>query len=228
MPHNEQDRVTVIIPAYNEETRIGNTIESLRKMTTRVAIVVVDDGSTDRTVQVAQQYADQVLQMPKNGGKGKALNFAWKQVDSDVFLFVDADLESTANLTEALLPPVLNHEAHMTIAAFPPAQRKGGFGFVKRLATNGILSMTGQYFQSPISGQRAIRKELLEKIGGLSEGWGIEVALTIDALRNGFKVKEVIIPLRHRETGRDLQGFIHRGKQFVQIWTTLSHKRRVK
>ncbi len=225
---NNNDRITVIIPAFNEATRIGKTIQSLREIPYDLHIVVVNDGSTDETTSIARTYADDVIEMPRNGGKGKALNYAWRQLEGNLFLFVDADLEYSANLIEALLPPILDGNADMTIAAFPPALKKGGFGLVKGLATNGIRKMTGQHFHSPISGQRAIRREVLESIGGLSEGWGIEVALTIDALRKGFRVEEVMIALHHRETGRDLQGFIHRGKQFVQIANTLFSKWRIR
>lgn len=220
----EQIKITAIIPAYNEEARLPGTIAALRKFSFPLQIVVVDDGSTDRTVTIAKELADEVLVTGKNQGKGYAVDLAWRQVPGEILLFVDADLEDSAERLEALIPPLIENTADMTIAAFPPASKRGGFGLVKGLARNGIKCLTGQTFASPLSGQRGIRRTLLEAIGGFPKGWGIEAALTIDALRKGFRIQEVFIQLTHREMGRGFKGFMHRGEQLLQISQTLFKK----
>lgn len=217
---NRPPQITAIIPAYNEAQRLPHTIQALRQIPYELTIAVVDDGSQDDTVSIAQKLADTVLVTGKNQGKGFAVNLGWQNVTGDIFLFVDADLEDSAKLLGDLIPPVLNGETDMAIAAFPPATKKGGFGLVKKFATSSIKHLTGKHFVSPLSGQRCIRKEVLERIGGFPKGWGLEVALTIDALRNGFRVQEVFIPLTHREMGRGIKGFIHRGKQLLHISKT--------
>ncbi len=70
---------------------------------------------------------------------------------------------------------------------------------------------------APMSGQRAITRKLLQSIGGFETRFGVETALTIDALRKGYRVVEIPLPLQHRATGRDLRGFLHRGRQFWDI-----------
>jgi hypothetical protein len=112
-------------------------------------------------------------------------------------------------------------EADMTIARFPPARKKGGFGFVKALARWGVYIYTGKNINCSLSGQRAFRREVMECIGNISPGFGVEVGLTIDALKKGFSVMEVDVDMTHRETGRDLGGFAHRIRQFFNILQVL-------
>ena len=92
-----------------------------------------------------------------------------------------------------------------------------GFGMAKFVARGGIKLLTGKGFNSPLSGQRAVRRQVLENCGGFAQGFGCEIALTVCALRHGYKVVEVDVPMTHRATGRTLSGFIHRGRQFLAI-----------
>lgn len=191
----------------------------------RIELIVVDDGSRDGTFAVAQQAADVVLRHDHRRGKGEALRTGWQAARGDVLLFADADLGESAVHLARLLEPIVAGQADMTIARFPVgADRPAGFGLVKRLAASGIRRLCGYEAAAPLSGQRAVRRELLERIGPLTSGFGIEVGLTIDAIRRGFKVQEVELPLKHRETGRDWRGFVHRGRQFLSVLRTIALK----
>lgn len=223
--------ITVVIPAWNESERIGCTLQHLRKLhRTEGAvfheIIVVDDGSSDDSWRKADRFADRVIRHSRRRGKGAALETGWRAAKGEVLVFLDADLGETAAHAGVLVDPVLAGEADMTIAKLPPAQRRGGFGLVKGLAVGGIYHLSGCGFrpEAPLSGQRAVRREVLESIGGLAQGFGIEVGLTIDALRRGFRVMEVEVPFRHRETGRNFSGFVHRGRQFWWVGMTLLHR----
>ncbi|MFD1395146.1 glycosyltransferase family 2 protein [Kroppenstedtia eburnea] len=213
--------VSAIIPAFDEEERIERTLRALQQVREVDEIIVVDDGSRDQTAQKAEPLADRVIRLPQNGGKGAALSKGFDVAAGTVFLFVDADLEGHARLCGALVGPVLKGEADMTIASFPAARRKGGFGLVKKLARYGVRRLTGTNVEAALSGQRAVTRELVESLGAVSDGFGIEVGMTVGALRNGFTLKEIPLPLSHRETGRDWRGFVHRGKQFAAILGTL-------
>ena len=211
-------RVAVLIPAYNEEERIAETVKAAVQMPGVDELVVIDDGSTDDTTSAAEAAGAKTIRLENNSGKGAALNAGVDQVDADIYLMIDGDLGSSASETHRLLEPVVAGHADMSIAIMQaPEGHKGGFGFVLRLSRWAIRKLGGAVVLAPISGQRAFRKELIEKIGGFESGFGVETAMTIDALRNGFRVVEVPLPLTHRVTGRNWAGFRHRGKQFRDI-----------
>lgn len=213
--------VSVIVPAYNEADRIGETLRALNGVFERSEIIVVDDGSEDETASIARRWADVVVREAHNRGKGHALDSGWRKARGDVVLFLDADLGNTAALAVDLIEPVMSDRCDMSIATFPPAERKGGVGLVRTLADQGVRRLTGRKITAPLSGQRAMRRNLLQQIPQLSRDFGIEVSLTVETLRNGFRVCEVPIAFKHRESGRDWEGFVHRGRQFVHISKTL-------
>lgn len=204
--------VGVVIPAWNEAARIRQTVLAASAIPGVTQVIVVDDGSTDNTAEIARQAGAHVLRLPTNQGKGQALREGIKQCRCDIILMLDADLEETALEAEALLKPVLNDETDMAIAQFPRG-KPAGFGIVRTLAQWGIRMFTGLNMQSPLSGQRAVRRIIFDRVT-LAPGWETEVALTIDAVRGGFRVQEVPVAFRHRSTGRNWAGFVHRGKQF--------------
>ncbi len=106
----------------------------------------------------------------------------------------------------------------MAIATFPPPAGKAGFGLVKNLARWGIGRLGGEFEASaPLSGQRALTRACLATVRPFSAGYGVEVGLTVRALRAGFRLVEVPTTMSHAATGRDLQGFIHRGRQLVHV-----------
>lgn len=222
--------VSIIVPAWNEERRIGATLEALHRIRGDAAaplwteLIVVDDGSTDKTADEASRWATVVIEHTRRLGKGAALRSGLTRASGDVVLFADADLEHSAVHLAGLLQPVLNGEADMAIARFSAPAARGGFGIVKRLAGGGIFKLTGLRFEAPLSGQRAVRSQLLRHVGQLPEGFGIEVGLTIDAARLGYRICEVPLPLRHRETGKSLSGFWHRGSQLLAVGKTMLYR----
>ncbi|SHH08532.1 glycosyltransferase family 2 protein [Tepidibacter thalassicus] len=212
--------VSIIIPAYNEEAKIKDTIEGIKDLSCINEIIVVDDGSSDNTFEIASSYeAVKTYKLDKNMGKGYALNYGLKiaMKNSDVIGFLDADLGKTSREVEKLIYPILNNECDVTIAKFPPAKKKGGFGFVKKLAKSGVKFLTGEELDSTLSGQRVFKKEVLKEFNEIPFGYGVEVGMTIDIINKGYKIKEVLVNMTHNETGRNLKGFIHRGKQFYHI-----------
>ncbi|MEW6447008.1 MAG: glycosyltransferase family 2 protein [Bacillota bacterium] len=214
-------RVSVIIPAYNEADRIADTVDGVRKIPEVTEIIVVDDASTDKTGDLAVKAGARVIRLPKNAGKGAALNTGVQAAEGDVIVLLDADLGKSAQEARSLILPVLNGEADMAVARFPSPATKGGFGLVRGLATRGIRFFTGLEVKAPLSGQRAMSKETLSAVLPFAEGYGVEVALTIKAARHGFRVAEIPLPMRHRETGRSISGFLHRGRQFRDVLLTL-------
>ncbi|MEF3308368.1 glycosyltransferase family 2 protein [Paenibacillus sp. GYB004] len=219
--------VSIVVPAWNEERSVGQTLQALHRMTRHDGsrlwdeLIVVDDGSSDRTAEEAAPWATTVIEHAVRLGKGAAMRTGWSNAAGDIILFADADLESSAEHLAGLLSPILNDEADMSIAAFSGTPRGGGFGIVRRIAGRGIFKLTGQQFAAPLSGQRAVRSEVLKRLERSPQGFGIEVGLTIDAARLGYRICEVPLPLSHRETGRTIRGFWHRGGQLAAIAKTM-------
>ncbi len=220
-------KITALIPAYNEEKRIFNTVNSLKKSKYINKILVIDDGSTDNTREIAMKTGVDVISSEGNIGKGNALNLGLKTIsyEEDIIVFIDADLENTAIEVDKLIAPILYENIDVTIARFKPALKKGGFGLVKKMAQKGVELFTGQVIDSCLSGQRAFKAEVLKNIKKIPSKFGVEIGMLIDILNKGYSVKEVDVDMKHRETGRDINGFIHRGRQFYQILYTLIYKR---
>ena len=223
--------ISIIIPAYNEEDKIKDTLESIKSIETINQIIVVDDGSSDKTTEEALQVQSEkikVFTLDKNKGKGFALNYGLKiaMENSDIIGFLDGDLGSSSSEVEKLITPIINNEADVIIAKFPPAKKKGGLGFVKGLAKQSVLDMTGEELDATLSGQRLFKKEVLQQFEEIPFGYGVEVGMTIDILKKGYKIKEVLVNMTHSETGRDLKGFIHRGKQYYHIKKVLRKKKK--
>ena len=212
-------RVTALVPALNEQGRVGATVEAIRTISGVDEIVVVDGGSDDGTASEALEAGARVLVAPSSvRGKGGALEGAIDRIEpADIYLLLDADLEVTAKAAEALLVAVKGGLADLAIGVLPRQEGHGGFRLVKRTASGLIRSLSGFRTREPLSGQRAVRGELLQAVRPLAPGFGIEVAMTIDAVRKGFRVLEIPVRMEHAVTGRDLEGFVHRGRQGVDL-----------
>jgi glycosyltransferase involved in cell wall biosynthesis len=221
--------VAVIIPAKNEQARIAATVRGARSIPGVDLVVVVDDGSTDTTAAVAHDAGAVVIQHARNRGKGAAMQSGAAAVDAmyqrqpgadhqRALLFLDGDLEDTAAKAVQLVGPVHDGSADMTIATLPPQRTAGGgHGLVVRLARTGIQRATGWEPTQPLSGQRCLTQEAFRAGLPLAHGFGVEVGLTIDLLRRGYRVREVEVPLQHRVTGADWRSQVHRGRQWLDV-----------
>lgn len=221
---NKKGRIVCVVPVYNEADLIINTIESLKKVACIDEIVVVNDGSSDNTLDVVNKLNISVIDLGKNYGKGYAMKKAIDTLDYDYIGFVDGDLGETSIQVESLILPVINGEADVSIAKFPDrntmTDTKGGFGIVKKFAKGGVYFFTKKEIDTSLSGQRVYKKEVVDKIDYIPNRYGIEVAMTIQTINNGFSIIEVPVTMEHRYSERNLKGFIHRGKQFRDILKT--------
>jgi glycosyltransferase involved in cell wall biosynthesis len=213
--------VVAVVPSHEEEQCIGETVRSLLSINEVDRVLVVDDDSGDHTVRSAMDAGARVVVNSSNLGKGSSLNRVLPNLDFEVLLLIDGDVGRSALEAVALLEPVLSRRADLAIAAFPPAEVKGGFGLVQGLARGGIERLTGTRMASPLSGQRALTREVYVATSPFEGGFGVEVGMTIDAIGSGFRVLEVETRMSHRETGRDIRGFLHRGMQFTDILRVL-------
>jgi hypothetical protein len=200
--------VAVLVAARDEAGRIGATVTSLRAAFPDAQVIVADDGSRDATAAEAEAAGAHVLRLPHRG-KGQALTLAERAAPPGALLLCDADLVGE-------LSPLVDAEADLAVAAFAERQG-GGFGLAKRTARTLVRALGGLETSEPLSGQRALSPEARAAVFPLAAGFGCEVRGTIDAARAGLRIGEVELPLRHRATGRDAGGFLHRGRQLLDL-----------
>jgi hypothetical protein len=196
----------ILVAARDEEGRIGRTVEALRAAFPGAEVIVADDGSRDGTIGEAEAAGARILELPRRG-KGQALTVAERLAPPGTLLLADADLAGD-------LRPLLQHEDDLVVGAFA-TRRGGGFGIATGLARQVIRVRTGFVACAPLSGQRLLRPRARAAAFPVAPGFGVETRMTIDVLHAAGTVHERVLPLEHRPTGRDLRGFVHRGRQLV-------------
>jgi glucosyl-3-phosphoglycerate synthase len=133
-----------------------------------------------------------------------------------IFVLCDGDLGESAGELAALARAVRAGDADVAVAAF--AQRVGGgFGLALAFARWAIRRRCGLATTAPISGQRALAAETLMDVLPFAHGFGMEIGMTIDAVRAGRRVVEIELDLSHRTSGRTLAGFGHRARQLADF-----------
>jgi len=215
----------VIVAARNEADRIGAGLDALAAAFSGAELWVADDASEDETAEVALAHGARVVSRGRPHGKGANVTAAAEAAldrpqDPDLVLVCDGDLGASAGALGPLVELVADGEADLAVAAFRH-RLGGGFGVALGFARWAIRSRCGYEAGAPISGQRAMRPEVLRAALPLARGYGMEVGMTIDAVRAGYRVVEVELELEHRATGRTLAGFVHRGRQlrdFARAW----------
>jgi len=214
------DPAAILVAARDEQGRVGATVGALRSRFPGVEVIVADDGSRDGTAAEAAAAGATVLRLPRRG-KGQALTAAERAAPPGPLLLCDADLRGDP-------APLLGSAADVAIAVFAE-QSGGGFGLAKGAARLLLRAATGLTLREPLSGQRALSAAGRAACFPLAAGFGCEAWGTAAAATAGLRVEEIELPLRHRATGRDLGGFLHRGWQLADLLlalgpTAVSHR----
>jgi glycosyltransferase involved in cell wall biosynthesis len=213
----------ILVAAHNEADRLAATLAALGRAFPGGHVVVADDGSTDDTAAVARAGGADVVSTGRDIGKGGAMTAAARTVldraaapDPPVVLVCDGDLGDSAEQLADLAAAVRDGRADLAVGAF--ARRVGGgLGAAVGFARWAIHRLCGLRLEAPISGQRAMRGEVLAVVVPFAPRFGMEIGMTVDAARAGFRVAEVPLDLEHRATGRTLRGFLHRGRQLADF-----------
>ncbi|HHT37312.1 MAG: glycosyltransferase family 2 protein [Candidatus Wallacebacter cryptica] len=201
-------KVAAIVPAYNEERTVGTVVSALLSSPLIDEIIVVSDGSQDRTAEAARKAGAKVLELEENVGKGGAMLAGTKNTDADVFLFIDADLVGLNKKHIAgLLGPIIHQRAEMTVGVFDHG----------RLATD-----LAQKITPFLSGQRAVTRSFFLQIPELENSrYGVEMALSRYARHQHARVETVPLPdlsqvMKEEKRGL-MRGFAQRLKMYWEI-----------
>jgi glycosyltransferase involved in cell wall biosynthesis len=223
-PDREQ-QLAVIVAARNEADRIGATVAALREAFPEASIWVADDASTDGTAELALAAGAQVVSRGKPHGKGANVTAAAEAMlsaepEPALVLLCDGDLGASAARLAPLVAAVEGRECDLAVAAF--ARRVGGgFGLALGFARWAIRRRCGAETEASISGQRALRVEALREAMPFAAGFGMEIGMTVDVVRAGYRLGEYELDLEHRATGRTAAGFRHRAVQlrdFLRVY----------
>jgi len=239
----------VIVAAHDEAERIGATLAALADAFPQARLWVADDGSRDATGAIARAAGATVVRSERVIGKGGAMSAAARaaldaraagrampepqpagaatrsaaasaSARAAVYVLCDGDLAQSARALGPLVEAVRDGRADMAVAVF--ARRVGGgFGVALGFARWAIRRRCGLVTTAPISGQRALGAGALGDVLPFAAGYGMEVAMTIDAVRAGARVVELELELSHRAGGRSPAAFAHRARQladFVRVY----------
>lgn len=210
------DELTILVAARDEEDRIGTTVTALREAFPGAEIVVADDGSRDGTPARAEEAGARVVRAPRRG-KGQALTLAERECRDGPLLLCDADIRGGLGpLLDRLQQSVASESVDVVVGVFT-RRIGGGLGIAKTASRTLIGLATGRRMREPLSGQRALSRRARATLFPVAAGFGVETRMTIDAVRAGLTVQEIELDLEHRATGRDLRGFLHRGRQLAEL-----------
>jgi glycosyltransferase involved in cell wall biosynthesis len=220
----------VIVAAHDEADRIGATLAALRRAFPGADLWVGDDASGDGTGETALAGGARVVSRGRPHGKGANVSAAAEAMlseapDLGLVLLCDGDLGESAARLGPLVDAVRSDECDLAVAAFS-RRVGGGFGVAVGFARWAIRRLCGAEAIAPLSGQRAMRAELLRGALPFAAGYGMEVGMTVDAVRAGFRLREYELDLEHRATGRTPRGFVHRGRQLLDISRAYLTRRR--
>lgn len=216
----------MIVTAYNEGDRLAATLAALADAFPGARVLVADDASADETGAVARAGGAEHVRAPRRLGKGGVASLAAERLTpGETLVLCDGDLGESARQLPRLVAAL--DGADLAVASF--ARRVGGgFGVALGFAGWAIRRRTGLGLDAPISGQRALRPEVVPAVTPFAPRFGMEIGMTIDAHRAGFRLVEVELDLAHRATGRTAAGFLHRARQlkdFARVYVSRRSRR---
>ena len=192
-------KITIGIPAYNEEKNIASIITKLKKITN--SIIVCDDGSSDMTSEISKNLGAVVISHKKNMGYGAAINSIFqksKEINSDLLVTFDADGQHRVEDIEKVIEPIKNNDADLVIGSRflnkkskVPNYRKIGIKVITQITNT---SMKKKLTDSQ-SGFRAYNKQVLLQISPSDIGMGISTEILIKSSSKGLRIMEVPITI---------------------------------
>ncbi len=221
------NKFSIVIPAHNEEENLPTLLSELKKLYKKCEIIVVDDGSTDKTSEIVRRFGVNLLKNKEKGGKGAALRKGFSNATNSIIVMMDADLSHRPEDIASLIKPLKNEKVGLVIGS----RGLGGseeYSFFKSIGNNVLTKICnfflGTQLYDALNGYKVFRKILS---GGLKcNGFEIEIELIANCIKNKYKIVEVPSVERERTHGKSkLNSLIDGWKFFKQIiieWKGLS------
>ena len=214
---SEEKKISIIIPAYNEQKSIQQLITQIKNCTSVDEIIVVDDGSTDQTEVLATEAGARVIKHPYNKGNGAAIKTGIREARGDILVFMDADGQHDASFINSLLEEMDTFD--MVVGA---RINKKGEAFHRNMANNlyNLFAsyITGKKILDLTSGFRAIRRHIaLKFVYLLPNSFSYPTTITLSLYKAGYNVKYITIENRNRSLGKSKIKIFRDGARFLLI-----------
>ncbi|WP_333674882.1 glycosyltransferase [Streptococcus parasuis] len=202
------EKIAVLLPAYNEEVTIVKVIEDFRRVLPHADIYVYDNNSKDKTNQLARE-AGAIVRFEPRQGKGNVVRSMFREIDADYYIMADADDTYPAAEVEALLQPLRDGLADMTIGdrlsngTYAEENKRGFHGFGNNLVRLLVNKLYKGNYNDIMTGYRGFNRLFVKNFPVLSPGFEIETELSIHALDKRFKLVEVPITYKDRPEGSE-------------------------
>ena len=202
------EKIAVLLPAYNEEVTIVKVIEDYRRVLPHADIYVYDNNSKDKTNQLARE-AGAIVRFEPRQGKGNVVRSMFREIDADYYIMADADDTYPAEEVEALLQPLRDGLADMTIGdrlsngTYAEENKRGFHGFGNNLVRLLVNKLYKGNYNDIMTGYRGFNRLFVKNFPVLSPGFEIETELSIHALDKRFKLVEVPITYKDRPEGSE-------------------------
>ena len=186
-------RIAVVLPCYNEEAAIADTVAGFRAALPGAAIYVYDNNSSDRTVEIARATGAEV-RTERQQGKGNVVRRMFADVDADVYIMADGDLTYDPKAAPAMVAMLLSEQLDMVVGTrqHEAAEAyRGGHVLGNRLFTGLLSSLFGRSFTDIFSGYRVFSRRFVKSFPVLSAGFEIETEISVHALELKMPVGEI-------------------------------------
>lgn len=197
-------RIALVLPCLNEEETIAKVIRDFRRELPQMDVYVFDNGSTDRSREIAIEEGAQLVRVP-NRGKGQVVRRMFEEVDADILVMVDSDDTYDATGLHRLIQPVADGEADMVVGSRLRNHSPGAFRTFHKSGNDLIVllinTIFGSHLTDILSGYRVMSRRFVKNIPLLRDGFEVETELTVYSLICGFVIKEIPLPYGDRPAG---------------------------
>jgi glycosyltransferase involved in cell wall biosynthesis len=199
----DSQRIAVILPCYNEEAAIAETVAGFRSALPAATIYVYDNNSRDRTVELAQA-AGAVVRSERQQGKGHVVRRMFADIDADIYVMADGDLTYDPKAAPAMVGMLVDEQLDMVVGTRQheaAAAYRGGHVTGNRLFTGLLARLFGRSFTDIFSGYRVFSRRFVKSFPVLSEGFEIETEISVHALELRMPVGELATSYGARPEG---------------------------